>query len=144
MDTCSAILAHTQRYCSDLERVLRNSRPGDGLWGLGNDPKKHPCHMAFYEAVEESLSGAPSLPEAELDRVVTLVLGLDEAHPEQPEQARLMLQAVQGLTLPLLPRLSRTCAGELAQWYAQRYPRRIRLPNQSRVLRALEQRAKGR
>jgi hypothetical protein len=51
---------------------------------------------------------------------------------------------VQGLTLPLLPRLSRTCAGELAQWYAQRYPRRIRLPNPSRVLRALEQRAKGR
>lgn len=143
MDAYSEILAHTQRYCSDLNRVLEARRPGDGLFGLGNDPRNHPCHTTFYEAVANTLTQAQSqaLSEAETDKIVSLVLHLDEEHRALPEMARLMLQAVQGLVLPLIPRGSVGCAAELSDWYARAYPRQSRLPNQSKVLRALNRRA---
>lgn len=142
MDTVSAIRSHTSRYFSEVERVMKNLKFGDGLFGLGNDPKKAPCHMAFYEAVAEALSQAESqaLSEEELDEIVTVVLRLDTDHAQQSEMVRLMLQAVQGLTLPLIPRLSKGCAEALCEWYAGSYPRQSRMPNQSKVLRALRRR----
>lgn len=140
MDAITAILSLTQRYFSDVEQVMSNLKLGDGLFGLGNDPKKHPCHMAYYEAMAKILSQAESqaLSKETLDRIVTLVLRLDADHREQSEMVGLMLQAVQGLTLPLIPRLSQGCAQELAAWYEREYPRKSRMPNQSKVLRALK------
>lgn len=143
MDAITAIPTLTRRYFADVEQIMSNLKLGDGLFGLGNDPKKHPCHMAYYEAVAKVLSQAESqaLSESEVDQLVTLVLRLDADHREQSDMVRLMLQAVQGLTLPLIPRLSGGCAKELAAWYEGNYPRKSRMPNQSKVLRALNRRS---
>jgi hypothetical protein len=143
MDAISSVQSHLRRYFSAVERVMKNLKPGDGLFGLGNDPKRDPCHMAFYDALSEILSQAQSQPlsEAELDELVACVLRLDADNAGQLDMVRLMLQAVQGLTLPLIPRISQPCAEELAAWYAQYYPRKSRMPNQSKVLRALDRRA---
>ena len=143
MDAISAVNAHLQRYFSAVERVMKNLKPGDGLFGLGNDPKRDPCHMVFYDALSELLSQVQSQPlrEEELDALVTCILHLDAENAGQQDMVRLMLQAVQGLTLPLIPRISQSCAEELGKWYSRYYPRKDRMPNQSKVLRALDRRA---
>lgn len=143
MNAINEIQAHNRRYFSTVDHLMKNLKLGDGLFGLGNDPKKDPCHMAYYEAIAATLSHVESQPlaEGELDEIVSCVLRMDKEHAQQSEMVRLMLQAVQGLTLPLIPRLSRDCAQELGDWYAHAYPRQSRMPNQSKVLRALNRRA---
>ena len=37
-----------ERYEQAMGRVEAGLRPGDGLFGFGNDPKRSPYHMDFY------------------------------------------------------------------------------------------------
>ena len=61
------LLSCVERYALNMDRVVAGLRPGDGLFGFGNDPKRSPYHMDFYreigQAVQELAGSAPG-PEA--------------------------------------------------------------------------------
>ena len=40
-------------YIQTIAQVYREAKPMDGLFGWGDDPRKDPCHMRFYEGVEK-------------------------------------------------------------------------------------------
>ena len=143
-ESTALMLACVERYQSAMDRVAANLRPGDGILGFGNDPRRSPYHMDFYNELGE-LAGRLAQgewPAEEAGETVEFLLTLGERFGGKMTLS--MMEAAQGHVLPLVPLLARDQAEQLARSYAARYPRRKRLPIQEKVLQALEKRAKGR
>ena len=133
-----------ERYEQAMGRVEAGLRPGDGLFGFGNDPKRSPYHMDFYNQVGEvagRLAGG-EWPAEEAVEAAEFLLTMAEQYGRR--LTRPMLEAAQGHVLPLVPLLTCEQARALARSYDRRYPRRSRLPIQNKVFQALERRANGR
>ena len=133
-----------EEYDRAVRKMAAKLRPGDGLLGFGRDPKRDPSHMDFYESVGEAVGQMareglfPEAAEEAARYLMTLYLEEEYHSLTQP-----MREAVQGHIRPLVPFLAPETARELAAWYARAYPRRLRLPVQSQLLRELERRANG-
>ena len=129
-------------YYEKAAEVRKKALPFAGLWGFGDDPRKHPCHDAFYEAAEawvkEFLAAEPD-PDRTL-AVVKHILGEALAH-ENNKDVYWYLYAAHGLTMELIPRLRTEDCGELFRWYDASYPRRVRFPVQQQVWKLLKNRA---
>ena len=41
-----------EKYVQAVAKVYKDAKPMDGLFGWGDDPRKDPCHMRFYENAE--------------------------------------------------------------------------------------------
>ncbi len=128
-----------ESYREKATAVVKNRKPGQGLFGLGRQPADDPCHDAFVEELERLLSDfAASGPESAAVRgVLDHVYHWPTAH-RKPPSMYWMLIAVHGLTLDLIPLLGREDAAALRTQYAADYPRWERLPVQKCVLAALE------
>ena len=129
-------------YEEAVTAVYQKAKPGDGLFGWGEDPKKDPCHMAFYEAVErwtaDFLSSQPDRDGA--FRAVKYLL-------ETPETCRerhcfWFMYAAQGFSRELIPLLGKEQCAELMAYYDGAYPKRDRMPVQKEVYRLLKKGAK--
>lgn len=131
------------RYYEKAAKVRKKAPPFAGLWGFGDDPRKHPCHEAFYEAVEawvkDFLAAQPDA--AQTLAAVKYILGEALAH-EDHKDVYWFLYAAHGLTLDLIPRLEQADCRELFVWYDASYPRRVRFPVQQQVWKLLKTRAK--
>ena len=57
-----------ERYQEAMDRVVAGLRPGDGILGFGNDPRRSPYHKDFYDEMGRlagrlaALQGSPRLP----------------------------------------------------------------------------------
>ena len=126
-------------YIARCEEIIAQSKPGDGLFGMGDDPKKDPCHMSFYEELAAAVKEiAASAPEA--DEACGAVQAILKAAREKkcPSMARWMLEAIHGLSQPLLPLLTAEQKRELRDWYDENLPRRLRFPVQKDVYKAMK------
>lgn len=126
-------------YIARCSEVLANSRPGDGLLGLGNDPRNDPCHEQFYVELEAAAkaiaSEAPGSDEAYGAVCVILKAATSKACPDM---ARWMLTAAQKHAAPLIPLMAADRRIELRAWYDDNYPRRLRLPVQKDIYKLLK------
>lgn len=134
------LIACVEEYDKALEKVAARRKPGDGILGFGNDPKRAPCHMEFYEAMGEAVAAALA-EEADAEAMTRFLLELAQSKGHY-QMAYPMLEAVQGHALPLVPRLEPAKARELAYWYGRQYPRVRRLPVQQKLYVALEKRGR--
>ena len=143
-ESTALFLACVERYEQAMGRLETGLRPGDGLFGFGNDPKRSPCHMDFYNEVGRVAArlAEEGCPPEEAAEAVELLLTMGEKFGRRLTQP--MMEAVQGHALPLIPLLTCEQARAMAGRYALRYPRRKRLPVQNQVFLALERRANGR
>ena len=143
-ESVAEIRACLERYERAMERVADGLRPGDGLLGFGNDPKRSPYHMEFYNQVGEAAArlARGEWPAEEAEETVEFLLTMGEKYGCRLTQP--MMEAVQGHVLPLVPLLTSVQAERLSRSYGLRYPRRRRLPVQKKVFQALERRANGR
>lgn len=130
-----------EAYYKKAAEVRKKAPLLAGLWGFGDDPRKHPCHDAFYEAVEAWVKEFdPSDPTRTL-AVVKHILGEALTH-ENNKDVYWYLFAAHGLTLELIPRLDAADCRELFRWYDASYPRRTRFPVQEQVWKLLKKRAR--
>lgn len=138
------LLGCMEEYDQAMGKVAAQLRPGDGLLGFGRDPKRDPCHMAFYEAVGEAVGqmAREGLPPREAEEAVRFLLELFLSE-NYNALTRPMREAVQGHARTLVPFLDPAAARELADWYGRQYPRHRRLPVQSQLFKDLERRGKG-
>ena len=136
-----ALKACVARYEEAVSRMVARLRPGDGILGMGRDPRRDPCHMEFYEAVGQAVTQSlqAGLEAGGADRAVRFLLSMSQG--DRHTLARPMMEAAQGHALPLIPLLEKSQAAELVRWYAGQYPKRRRLPIQDKVLAALEKQA---
>ena len=130
------------KYLEEVARVYAGAKPMDGLFGWGDDPRKDPCHMRFYEDIEagiQAFAAASRSPE-ELFEAVRFMITLPAEHKEEP--GFWFLYAAHGLTRGLIPRLTAAqCAG-LRDFYDDNYPKRDRMPVQQEVYKLLKKGAK--
>jgi len=129
-------------YLSDTIHLNATCKPTEGLLGFGGGPSADVCHDHFSEHLEQALKDItdkkPSSEEA--GAVLRFVY---EAPTEYKENnlGYWMMQAVQAHTDKLICFLSPQDAADLAVWYAEAYPKYVRLPAQNRVLAHLQEQA---
>ena len=142
MDHAATLRGICEEYLLQVDQLLRNAKPGDGLLGMGKAPQHDPCHDAFDQQVETCVTAAigEGLSPAEASQLATVLL-LFEREREAPPCASWMLIAIHRHGLRLVPLLSSQGAAELYQQYRKAYPIHRRLPVQRELLKALRQQA---
>ena len=127
-----------ETYIQDVKKVYKDAKPMDGLFGWGDDPRKDPCHMRFYEDMEqwtrEFLAAAPE--REDVYEAVRFILETPAEH--RSSHCFWFMYAAQGMTREMIPRLTaEQCAG-LRESYDGHYPKRDRMPVQNEVYKLLK------
>ena len=131
-----------QTYLEDAERVERERKPGEGLFGIGKKPSDAPCHERFAVELETLLKEFEAQsPDSAQTRDVLSYIYRASLERREPLSAYWMLNAVHGLTQSLIGRLNAEDAATLRAQYAADIPRREMLPVQKQVFSKLKQSA---
>ncbi len=126
-------------YIEEALRVEQAHKPTDGLFGFGKKTSDDPCHDRFASDLEQRLSNfASNMPESASVRCVLSFIYTAHIDRKEPRSAYWMLIAVHGLTLPLIPLLSKEDAGTLLEEYSTVFPRRERFPAQKKLIAELK------
>ena len=133
MDCAEKLRSLYTEYLDKVDRLLKESKPADGLLGMGKAPQHDACHDWFDQQVAEAVQGAQG---QEREVVAQLLFG--EQEYAAPSCASWMLVAVQRHALPLIPALSGKEAAELMSAYGELYSFFSRLPMQKEILAALK------
>ena len=132
-----------ETYLQKVAKVMDNASAFDGFWGWGDDPKKDPCHMEFYEAVETHLQALLKQQPSEdiLFDVADWIIRAAADH--KGTAAYWYMFAVHGLCKDLIPLLTPAHCASLRDFYDDHYPKIDRLPVQRDLYKLLKKRAKA-
>lgn len=132
-----------EAYIRKAEKVLSDSSAFAGVWGWGDDPKRHPCHMEFYETVEAFvdafLKAQPS--EEAVYQVADWIIRTPADYKDH--SVFWYMYAAHGLCKPMIPLLSPAHCAALRDFYDGHYPKIDRLPVQRDLYKSLKKRAKA-
>ena len=136
--------ARYHEYIQFNKELFAKAKFTDGLFGMGDDPKRDPGHTKFFDdvalLVEELLAQSPTPQEAE--EAVGWMLEADSL-TEMNSTASWMMIAAQQHAEKLIPLLSPDAAARIHQDYSKRYPKLMRLPIQNQLVKSLKARSKG-
>ena len=131
-----------ETYIANLSKAYKEAKPTDGLFGWGDDPRKDPCHMRFYEDAERWAEAfLAARPEnEEVYEAVRFLLETPDKYREK--HCFWFMFAAQGLTRDMIGLLTKEQCGKLLAYYEETYPRRERMPVQKDVCKKLKKGAK--
>lgn len=143
MESMETLKKLYQDYDAEAVRVKKETKGPGGIWGMGEDPRAHPCHDAFYHAVgswvTDFISGRPESPLV-MD-AAKFILG---AAAERRERESFWYTfAAQGHVKPMIAWMSGQECKTLADWYDTQYSKLERLPMQREVYKMLRKSARG-
>ena len=126
-------------YIAAARRAEKGLRPFDGMFGLGKKLADDPCHQTFYHEMETLLARfAEASPESgAVRRALTRIYEAPEKEEELPKSVYWGMVAAQGLTIPLIPFLSREDATGLLEVCRRLGSFRRPFPAQKKVLTEL-------
>ena len=129
-------------YLADCVKIERGRKPTE-MFGLKFGAPSDPRHDRFIQDMTELLGdfAAEGPDSAALRRMLEAVYTAPLEHPE-PKSAYWMLIAVQSLTRDLIYGLNRGDAAALSKSYESAWPRRMRLPVQTELIKLLRTAAK--
>lgn len=130
------------KYVADVKKVYKDAKPMDGLFGWGDDPRKDPCHMRFYEEVEKWAGdfSAQTPDRAHVYEAVRIILETPAAH--RGNHCFWFMYAAQGFARDLIGQLDRSRCLQLREFYDEAYPKRDRMPVQREIYKLLKKGAK--
>jgi len=120
-------------YSDATQQLMLNKKSTDGLFGLGNDPKKDACHDDFYTKVAtevRSLSEKRLQPTEACEAIQFMV-----RTPVLRKNSKLsypMMYAALGLIDDLIQFLDKDMARQIAEDFDSFYPKEQRLPVQEK------------
>lgn len=130
-------------YDEMAAKVSRETKGMRGIWGMGEDPRNHPCHEEFYNQVEGwvmwFLETQPDSAAA-MD-AAKLILGA--AAQRRDKESFWFTFAAQSHAVPLIPWMTSQDCAQLAQWYDTQYTKLERLPAQRNMYKKLVKASKG-
>lgn len=132
MDICDG-------YIQQAEKLEKEKKPTDGLFGMGKKPADDPCHDKFASDMEKALDelAKEEHPSGEIKDILSYIYHLPAEH-RQPMSIFWMLCAVHGLTLALTDKLSPEDKTVLCTQYGTDFKRWERLPAQEQVYKKLK------
>lgn len=122
-------------YIQQCRKVSIEAPYGAGIISSGKDPRNHPCHDAFYNAVETIVTQAAADHAAELEQMVRWMLEVPYFYAN--EDACWYLLAAQNHVKLLIPKLEKEARKQTGLWYSRLVPKRERLPVQEEILKLL-------
>ena len=132
-----------ESYIEQVAKVMKNASAFDGVFGWGDDPKKNPCHMEFYERVEnyvqQLLQNAPT--EDAVFETADWIIRTAADH--KGKATYWYMFAAHGLCKDLIPLLTSAHCASLRDFYDEHYPKFDRLPVQRDLYKLLKKRAKA-
>jgi len=130
------------KYVADVAKVYKDAKPMDGLFGWGDDPRKDPCHMRFYEDLERWVGefSAEQPDRARVYEAVRFIMETPAAY--RGKHCFWFMYAAQGLVRELIGQLDRSQCQQLRAFYDEAYPKRDRMPVQKEVYKLLKKGAK--
>ncbi len=139
MEYAAELSALGVEYAQAVQELQKNRKRFDGIFGFGNPPGNAPCHDQMDQRAEALCRrAAEEGTPAEAAGLTESLFRMEESC-KGPEYARLSLVAAQRHTIPLIPRMTKEDRERLRAWYEKRYPRRMRLPVQERILKLLKE-----
>lgn len=126
-------------YIAQVQKLEKEKKIGDGLFGMGKKISDDPCHECFSDKLEKLLKEyAVSKPaSAEIREVLSYIYSVQKENKEYLS-AYWLMNAVHGFTFELIDILSREDASAVYELYDKNCPRRERFPVQKKVLKALK------
>ena len=129
-------------YLAEVVEVRRNAPRFAGIFGLGEDPRKHPCHTIFYNNVEkwveEFLAAKPSRDAA----LETAWFFLEAPKKHEETESYWFMYVCIGFIRKLIPYLTAADCKALAERFNALYPRRDRMPVQQETFKMLQKASK--
>lgn len=129
-------------YLAEADKVRKNASVFAGIFGLGDDPRKNPCHEIFYQNagnwVKDFVASAPAREQA-LEAASFL---LEEPRKNTNAEGYWFLYVCVGFIRDLIPFLDREDCKQLAERMNTLYPRRERMPLQQETLKMLQKAGK--
>ncbi len=134
-----------EAYLNEFRRMEQGRRPFEGVFGLGGGPQSYPCHSKFAEDLERLLKdfAAQAPSSGQVGQVLSYIYFTAPVRWKAEPAVDWMLLAVHGLTQELIPLLDAGDAQPLRDTYQDVYPRRSRLPVQTKLFAALQKRCKA-
>lgn len=141
MDMLRQLKERYETYGQEAQTVAKEASPFAGVFGWGEDPKKDPCHMRFYEAVEQWVKDflAAGPDSAQAYEAARWILAAPAGREGEP--TFWFMYAAHGCCRELIPLLTPEGCAALGKLYDASFPRRDRLPVQKEIYRLLRARA---
>ena len=129
-------------YIEQAYQTRRNAPVFAGIFGLGEDPRKHPCHDAFYRDTQawtaQFVAGSPE-PQQALEAATFM---LEEPKLHVGAEGYWFLYVCIGFIRELIPYMKAEDCKALAVRMNKLYPRRDRMPLQQETLKMLQKAGK--
>lgn len=129
-------------YIEEAYTVRKKASVFAGIFGLGDDPRKNPCHETFFQNtkqwLEEFLAAGPN--EAQAMEVATFML--EEPRNHEGAEGYWFLYVCVGLIRDLIPYMNAEDCKRLAKRMNELYPRRDRMPVQQDTFKMLQKAGK--
>lgn len=143
MDMLEILKEQYRDYDEKAVQVKKEAKGAAGLWGMGEDPRRHHCHDVFYESVgqwvRDFLNTAPNSQYVMI--AAKFILGA--AAERREEESFWYTFAAQGHVKPMIAWLNGAQCKELADWYDTLYTKLERLPVQRELYKMIRKAAKG-
>ena len=127
-----------EKYVQDVAKIYKDAKPMDGLFGWGDDPRKDPCHMRFYEETEAWVSGFLAAEPGNEACFQAAQILIETAASYRGKPCFWFMYAAHGLARDLIPALTPEQCARLREFYDDAYPRRDRMPVQKDVYKLLK------
>ena len=129
-------------YLEETYTIRKKASAFAGILGLGDDPRKNPCHEKFYNDVDGWMkSFAETEPAAEQAREVAAFL-LEEPAKNRETEGYWFMYVCIGFIRNLIPFMEAQDCKVLAERMNALYPKRERMPLQQETFKMLQKAGK--
>ncbi len=142
MDLIAKLQQLYEDYIAEADKVKKNASWFDGMFGMGNDPRKHACHDAFYHAAQAWTADFAAAAPGPEDALAAAGYILEAPHLNRQSESYMFLFVALGNIETLIPFLRAEDCRTLAERLNALYPRRDRLPLQQQVFKKLQKAGK--
>lgn len=127
-----------QDYAEKMKAAASNRKFGEGFLGFGRKLSDEPHHMVFFEAAKNMIAEmAEDATGQEARDIIRFVFERPDVCGKVDASTYWMMMVVHGQVEALIPLLTGEDAKELYTWYDKKNPKRIRLPIQNDIVKAL-------
>ena len=129
-------------YLIQAEELESKKRPFEGIFGLNRSPED-PCHDQFIRNLQGLMEEfrAEGIDSGALREVLAYIYSIPQEH-QMPVNLYWMLIAAQSVTPDMIPLLAREDAAAVLEQFQRTYKRRVQLPVQKKIVKALEKAAR--